>query len=129
PIGSPALTVDGRSATLVIVIDGQFTVITAGSVVGEPSLVEDACATLDTFGQLAVDVVDEMCTDKDAPELSETPLAPPQLSTGGTAALMAQPFQPADALSKLQVPVLVGSVSDSFTPDATPGPLLCTVIV
>src|SRR5258706_440744 len=108
---------------------GQFTTMTTPAVDGDPSLVELADAVFVTFGQLAVDVVDEMCTDKDAPELSETPLAPPQLSTAGTAALMAQPFQPADALSKLQVPVLVGSVSDSFTPAATPGPLLCTVIV
>ena len=82
-----------------MVIDGQFTTMTTPAVDGDPSLVELADAMFVTFGQLAVDVVDEMCTDKDAPEASETPLAPPQLSTAGVAALMAQPFQPADALS------------------------------
>src|SRR5438046_1725609 len=109
-----------------MVIDGQFTVITIGSVVGEPSLVEDAWASLDTFGQLAVDVVDEMCTDRDAPEASETPLAPPQVST--PAPLMPQvPPQPAEGLSKLHVPVFVGNVSESFTFAAVPGPALLTV--
>src|SRR5437899_2651443 len=103
--------------------------MTTPAVDGDPSLVELADAVFVTFGQLAVDVVDEMCTDKDAPELSETPLAPPQLSTAGVVALMAQPFQSPTRRSSDLVPVLVGRVSDSFTPDATPGPLLCTVIV
>ena len=128
PIVLPALTSES-SATFATVRFGQFTVMTTGSVEGEPSLLDVAWATFETLGQLAVEVVDEMCTDREAPEASETPLAPPQLSTGGTAALIAHEPQPADALSKLQVPVLVGNVSDSFTPAAVPGPLLWTVIV
>src|SRR5260221_341520 len=112
-----------------MVIDGQFPVITAVFVVGDPSLVEVAFFFFNDTGTTEIYALSQHDALPIAPELSETPLAPPQLSTGGTAALMAQPFQPADALSKLQVPVLVGRVSDSFTPDATPGPLLCTVIV
>src|SRR5579864_4262201 len=97
-------------------------------VAGEPSLLVLADAEFETFGQLAVDVVDEMCTVKDAPEANETPLPPPQVRT--PAPLMPQePPQPADGLSKPHVPVLVGSVSESFTPAAVPGPLLWTVIV
>ena len=106
---------------------GQSTVTVAGVEVGEPSFEELAEAVFVTDGQLAVVVVERMCTVSDPFAARLTPLAPPQLSTP---ALIAQVlFQPAAWVSIENAPVFVGSVSDSFTPDAVPGPLLVTVIV
>ena len=84
-----------------------------------------------TEGQLAVVVVDEICTDKELPAARSTPLAPPQLKVPALIAQVVGLPQPADGNGAVivNVPVLVGSESDILTPCAVPGPLLVTVIV
>src|SRR5438093_1463916 len=86
-------------------------------------LVEVTVAWLATVPQVAVVVVEVMCTDNEEPGARETPLAPPQVSTP---VLIAQvPSHPADGglvvVSMLQFnPALVGKVSLSLTPVAVP---------
>src|SRR6266571_3935719 len=117
---SPALTVPW-SATLVMVMTAQLTMIGIGPTEGLPSLVVVAEAELLTVPQVAEVVGEVMWTWTEAPGARSTG---PKCRTP---AVMVQVPVVAPA-SMLQLrPELVGRVSETVTLRAMPSPLLATV--
>ena len=129
PIWDPADT-DAASGVLVSERAGHWTTIGVGPAEPVPALPVVNDAELLIVPQLAEDVGDVMCTDRDAPEPASDVLAPPQVRVlVGSEPENAQ-LHPAELEATVQfnAPPEGSGVSVIVTAVAVPAPLLVTVI-